>query len=99
MPAVLLQKHGPAPGRQHDALERGQRLDGLALALPETRLTLLLEDERDVDAGAPLDLRITVVEGQLEHARHVAAHGGLAGAHGPDEENTGPATHMRRQDT
>src|SRR2546429_3493804 len=38
-----------APGGEHDARERRERVDGLALALPESGLALLLEDEGDVD--------------------------------------------------
>ena len=70
-----------------------------ALALAEARLALLLEDERNVDPGTPLDLRVAVMEGQPQSARQMAADGRLAGAHGADEKYTGLVEHGSAQDT
>ena len=53
----------------------------------------------DVDAGAPLDLGVTVVERRAQQAREVLAHGGLAGAHRADEEDVALAEHGDGQHT
>src|SRR2546429_1797669 len=82
-----------APGGEHDARERRERVDGLALALPESGLALLLEDEGDVDPSAALDLGVAVVEGKAQRAGQVAPDGSLARAHGADEEYAGLAEH------
>src|SRR5256714_15386649 len=78
--AVLRQQYRAAPGSEHDARQQRERLDRLALALAEAGLAFLLEDERDVDPGAPPDLRIAAVEGQSESASQVAPHGRLGRA-------------------
>src|SRR5690606_23381773 len=78
-------EHRAPAGRDDDASVGRQLGEALALALAEAGLAFLLEDERDVDPGAPLDLRVAVVEAASEGLRELAADGGLAGAHRPDQ--------------
>src|SRR5262249_3727169 len=69
--------------------------EGLTLALAESGLALFFEDERDINPGAPLDLGVAVVEGHPKQARQKPPDGGLAGAHGADEEQVWLAEHGR----
>ena len=98
-PAVLGQQHRAAPGGEHDARERRERIDRLALALPEARFAFLLEDEGNVDTGSPLDRGVAVVEGEPERAGQVAPDRGLARAHGADEEYASLAEHAAVEHT
>src|ERR1700722_10970891 len=92
-PAIVLLDHCAAPGREHDGLQARQALYGFLLPAPEARLSLLLEYERDIHAGSCLDVGIAVVKGESQHAREMAAHGGLSGAHGADEEDVALEEH------
>src|SRR5262245_56335063 len=78
--AILRHQHGPAAGRDDHVVQLGQRVDDLALALAKARLAFLLEDVRDVDPGALLDLDVAVVESQTQLTCQLLAYGGLAGA-------------------
>src|SRR5690606_32347055 len=63
----------------------GELGEAVPLSLAETLLAFLLEDERDVDAGAPLDLGVAVEKAQTERLRELAADGRLARAHRADQ--------------
>ena len=88
--------HRAAARGDHHAVKTREALDRLLFAQPEPRLALFLEDEGDVDARSGLDVRVAVVEGESQQAREMAAHGGLAGAHGADQEDVGLGQHGRR---
>ena len=60
--AVLGVAARAAAGGDDHVLELRERRDHFALALAEAGLAFLLEDVGDVDAGAPLDLDVAVVE-------------------------------------
>ena len=81
MHAVLLAHHGTAARGQHDAIPLRQGVDRRNLAIAKTGLAFLLEDERNVDAGARLDLVIAIDELHAQGARQLPANGRLAGSH------------------
>ena len=87
--AILRQQDGAAAGREHDRALARHVFDDLAFALAKAVLALAREDVRDVDAGARFDFRIAVAKWRAQQARQVLAHGGLARAHGADQEYIG----------
>jgi hypothetical protein len=89
MLAVVGVQHGAAAGRQHQPVPGGELGDDLLLALAEAGLAFLLEDEGDVHAGALLDLVVGVGERHAAQLGQPPAHGGLARAHGADQEDVG----------
>src|ERR1700674_667400 len=93
--AVVLLDYRAAPGGEHDRLQARQAFDGFPFADPETGLALFLENECDIDAGPRLDIRVTVVESEVQHAREMPPHGGLARSHGADEKDIALAEHVR----
>src|ERR1700733_5162820 len=93
--AVFRHQHRASAGGQYQGLKNRQRLDGFLFPLPETLLTLFLEDIGDVDAGAPLDLRIAVAERRIDHSREDAPDSTLARAHRTDQVDVALATHRR----
>ena len=86
-PAVLLVEHRPAPGGEHDLLQRGQLLDHGRLARAESRLALQLEDHRDLHPGAAFDHLVRVVERLAQVAREHLPDGGLARPHHAHQED------------
>src|SRR5690606_33798271 len=91
---------GAAAGREDDALPLGELVDHCRLAAAEAGLALFLEDERDVDARAPLDLLVAVDEVEVEQLRELPPHRGLARAHRSYEEQVLRLCHdikMRRR--
>jgi len=85
-----------AAGGEDDAVQTGQALDGLLFSEPKSRLALFLEDKGDIDAGFRFDIGVAVVKRESKQACQLAAHGGLAGAHGSDEEDVSLGKHDRR---
>src|SRR5262249_7669601 len=80
------QQHGTTPGGQHDVVPCSKYLDRLALALTKSRFAFLLENERDIDARAALDLSVAVIERQPQDPRQMLADSTLARSHRTDEE-------------
>src|ERR1700722_15711552 len=86
MTAILRQEHCPAAGGEHNPLHASEGLDTLPLPLPKADPAFLLENERETDSRAPLDLSVTVVKSEVQQPGQVATHRGLAGPHGADEK-------------
>ncbi len=61
-------------------------LQRLAFPLAEAAFAFFLKDIGDIDAGAPFDLGVAVMEIPGQRAGQVPAHGGLAGTHGTNEK-------------
>src|SRR5690606_17483999 len=78
-------EHRAAARRDDDARMLRELGKAFTLALAEFGLAFLLEDERYIDAGAPLDLGVAVVKPASEDLRELAADRGLARAHRPDQ--------------
>src|SRR5580698_10593646 len=91
--AIVLLDHRAAAGGKHDGRQARETFYGFLLTRPEPGLALLLEDERDIHARLCLDVRVAIVKGESQHARQMPPHGGLAGAHGPDEEDVALGEH------
>src|SRR5690606_32312760 len=89
--AVLRQQDGASAGGHDDTGQACQRVDDLALSLPEPGFAFLFEDVGDIYASAVLDLSIAVVEVQSQESRELAANRCLSRAHGADQENVGSA--------
>src|SRR5690606_31747180 len=78
-------EHRAAPGGDDDAFPRRKLREAVPFPVPEAGLPFLLEDERNVDAGTLLDLRVAVAKLPPERLRELASDGRLAGPHRPDE--------------
>jgi hypothetical protein len=76
-----------AAGRQHDPVPLRQVVDDLCLAFPESVFAFLFKNERDVDAGARLDLFVAVDEVQVQKAGELSPDRRLAGAHRAYQEH------------
>jgi oxygen-independent coproporphyrinogen-3 oxidase len=91
--AILRLEHRAAAGGQHDGLLLAQGNQCFALASPESGFTLAIEDVRDIHARLAFDLGIAVVKSHAQQATDMAAHGGLARAHGTYEIDVALAQH------
>ena len=69
-------------------LARGN-LKGMLGSLAKAGLAFFLENIRNVDPGAMLDLGVAVIELQMQQLGELLADGGLARAHRADEEDVG----------
>src|SRR5690606_32686276 len=76
-------------GRDDDAALGGELGEAFPFPLAKAPLALLLEDERDINAGAPLDLGVAVEEAEAQRLRELAADSRLAGAHRADQIDVG----------
>ncbi len=95
-PVARVSVEDRAPARGHDhALAAGQQVEHLALPDPEAGLALALEDVGNVHARARLDLGVAVHELEAEPLGELPAHGALARAHGPDQEDVVGVQHAR----
>src|SRR5690606_95801 len=70
--AVRRVRDGAAAGRDEAAALGGELGEAFPLPLAKAPLALLLEDERDIDAGAPLDLGVAVEEAEAQRLRELA---------------------------
>jgi hypothetical protein len=95
--AVVRVDHGTAPGREHDVLHLREAIDRLLFTQAETGLTFLFEDERDVDAGLRLDVRVAIVEAEPEQPGELTADRGFSGSHRPDQKNIALGDHGGRR--
>src|SRR3569623_2062023 len=93
MGAIVRIQHHTAAGGEHDMLAPGEVVDDYLLALPKAGLTLDVEEQRNVGAGARLDFMIAVDELAAERFRELAPNSGLACAHEADEEEVGGFGH------
>ena len=59
-------------------------------------LAFLLENERDVDAGFGLDVRVAVMEGETQQTREMPPDGRLARTHRSDQKDVALGEHDRR---
>jgi len=94
--AVLGQEDRASAGGHDDPFHGGQDLEGFVLALTKTGFALFLEDVGDIDAGAALDLEVTVIKGTAQHPGELFSDGAFAGSHGSDEEEVGFGEHAAR---
>ena len=85
--------HRATAGGEHKIGTQCEIGDRGVLALAETGLAFLLENERDVDAGARLDFVIAVDEVHATGFGKPAADRGLAGAHRADEVDVAFGAH------
>src|SRR5690606_32940059 len=93
--AVLRVEHD-APARRNDTRAASEIRERRTLPTAESGFAFLLEYEIDVHARPFADLLVRVEERQPEHLRETAADGGLACAHGADEDEI---HHKKRGDT
>jgi hypothetical protein len=91
--AIARIQHRAAAGGEHRARLLGELGDHLALAPPETRFALALENQRDVGAGHALNFLVAVHEGEAQQLSQLLAHGSLARAHGSNQKNAVAAYH------
>ena len=73
----------PPPVASTTVVDLGQVVDRLLLALPESVFAFVLEDGRDIDAGAALDLVVGIAERHAERLGELLADRGFAGPIGP----------------
>ena len=67
--------------------------DHLRFAMTKALFPLFLENEWDIRPGSPFNLLIRIHERHTEPPRQLSAHGGLAGAHRPDQKDVAALHH------
>ena len=80
-------EHGAAAGCEDHTAQSREFVDHCRLAGTESGLALDIEDDRNLDARACLDLVVGVEEGEAETLREQLADRRLAGAHETHEED------------
>ena len=73
--------------REHNIIHFRQITDCGRLTLAKPLLTLFLEDEGNIDAGARFHLIVTIDEGQVQGPCEMPAHGGLSRPHRSDKKD------------
>src|SRR3569623_1941029 len=93
MGAIVRIQHHTAAGGEHDVRTLGKVVDDFLLTLPKAGLTLDVEEQWNIGAGARLDHMIALDELAAQRFRELTPDGGLAVAHEADEVEVGGFGH------